>query len=59
MTKKELYKLSVAISGNVLRDYFDAPSTNFSDMESTKARKKARAGVYSLLSLLLLDQETK
>lgn len=57
MTKKELYKLSVQISGGALRKFFGAPDTNFTDMESTPNRKAARRHVYEVLAPILLDYE--
>jgi hypothetical protein len=56
MKKKELYQLSVKLSGAALREFFGAPSTSFTDME-TGDRKKARQKVYALLAPLLLDKE--
>jgi len=57
MTKKDLYKLSVKISGQVLRDYFGASETNFKDMEANAGRKLARKNAYEALAPLLLDKE--
>jgi hypothetical protein len=57
MTKKELYKLSVKVSGGTLQKYFGAPSQNFANMESEPGRKAARKHVYELLAPLLLDPE--
>jgi len=57
MTKKELYKLSVKISGETLSKFFGAPLTNFTDMESNIGRKMARKLVYDTLAPLLLTEE--
>ncbi len=57
MTKKELYFLSVQLSGKVLRNYFGAPDSSFEDMESTPDRKKARKCLFDALAPMLLDKE--
>lgn len=54
MTKKELYLLSVSLSGGVLKKYFNAPDQGFKDMESNQPRKAARKHVYDVLASLLL-----
>lgn len=57
MKKKELYALSVELSGGVLRKFFNAPPENFKDMESTNTRKAVRKYVYDMLAPLLLTEE--
>jgi hypothetical protein len=54
MTTKELYMLSVKLSGGVCRKFFRAPDGSFHEMESTADRKAARKYVYELLAPLLL-----
>jgi len=49
MTKKELYKLSVTISGKALAGFFGAPASNFENMEMNSGRKLARKKVYEEL----------
>jgi len=58
MTKKELYMLSVKLSGGALRKFFGAPDEGFKDMESNHGRKAARKYVYDTLAPLLLTEET-
>lgn len=53
MTRKELYRLSVEVSGDVLREYFGAPNS-FKDMEATPTYKKIRKKVYDKLAPVLL-----
>ena len=59
MTKKQLYQLSVQLSGGVLRDFFGviAKENGFKDMEANARRKLARKNLYTVLSQLLLDEE--
>lgn len=56
MTRKELYYLSVKLSGQVLRDFFEASSISFTDMESNASRKKARKNLYEALAPLLVKE---
>ena len=57
MTKKDLYRLSVRLSSGVLVQFFNAPASNFDDMEATRERKAARKLVYETLVPLLLDPD--
>jgi len=57
MTKKELYKLSVKLSGGVLGKFFNAPANNFDNMELNEGRKISRKFVYETLAPLLLTED--
>ncbi len=59
MTRKELYHLSVQLSGQVLRDFFLAGDNAFADMEANPNRKLIRKHLYEALAPLLLDKEVK
>lgn len=57
MTKKELYRLSVEVSGAALRHYFDTNVDGFKNMELNIQRQNARKKVYELLAPLLLTEQ--